>query len=266
MFAKLPALISCLLLLALQPAMAKECVILIHGLAKSSGSMNTLEKHLKAQRYTVVNLDYPSTHFDIQTLAQNYIPQALFKCDSHSTIHFVTHSMGGILLRQYLTQHDIPRLGRVVMLAPPNQGSELVDKLYGVPGYRLIGDPASTQLGTRSEHLPPNLGEAHYELGIVAGNRSLNPILSRFIPQRDDGKVSVRNTRLRGMRAHLIAPTSHIFIMQHPLVIEQTLHFLDSGTFMARHDSHSTTGFSAIHTWWRRHFWQPYLQCEGMCV
>ncbi len=212
---------------------SQECVVLLHGLVRSKGSMSKIEEKLLSEGYKVVNHDYPSRDFTIEELASNEIPKTLEKCDQFGVekIHFVTHSMGGILVRYYLENYEITNLGRVVMLSPPNQGSEIVDELADVPGYDTLNGPAGRELGTDEKSIPRKLGPADYELGIITGNESVNLILSQFIPGEDDGKVSVENAKLEGMTDFLVVPHSHPFIMKSDSVIEQILNFLQKGSF-----------------------------------
>lgn len=224
-------LFALLTLLVSTQLMANECVILLHGLARSDSSMKTMAAELNNAGYTAINYDYPSTQHPVEKLADDAISDALSQCPEQSTVHFVTHSMGGILVRQYLSQHSIENLGRVVMLGPPNQGSEVVDTLHNMPGYELINGPAGHQLGTDIESIPNKLGPADFELGIIAGTRSINLILSTMLPSTDDGKVTVENTKLEGMKDHIALPVTHPFMMKNQDVIEQVIHFLKSGTF-----------------------------------
>ena len=221
------------------------CVILLHGLAKSDASMNKLEEAVADAGYTTVNVDYPSTDYPIEKLAGPAIAPALDQCEGHGEINFVTHSMGGILVRQYLSQVSIDNLNRVVMLGPPNNGSEVVDKLGDFPGFHFIFGDAGMQLGTGSLSVPNKLGPANFDLGIIAGTRSINLILSQLIPDTDDGKVSVQSTKLEGMNDHLEMPVTHVFMMKNDQVIAQVIHYLRHGTFQHPSDEHSSDQHSS---------------------
>lgn len=220
------------LLFSLVSALAhSSCVILLHGLARTENSMQTMEKRLSSEGYQAVNIGYPSRNYDIETLAKKAIEPALNICEPSQEIHFVTHSLGGILVRQYLSTHKIPPLKYVVMLGPPNKGSEVVDKLHKVPGFHAINGDAGMQLGTGQFSVPNRLGPATFNLGIIAGNKSINWILSTLIPGSDDGKVSVENTKLEGMDDHLELSTTHTFMMKNEEVINQVVYYLEHGKF-----------------------------------
>lgn len=210
---------------------ASDCVVLVHGLARSSHSFSKMEKALQDSGYVVVNFSYSSTKQNIETLTEDIIPRSIKACPENSRIHFVTHSLGGILVRQYFSSDSLANPGRVVMLAPPNHGSEVTDRLRDNWFYRTINGPAGLELGTDSLSIPNKLGSADFELGIIAGTKTVNPILSTMLPNPDDGKVSVESTKLDGMKDHLEVPYSHTFILRKKAVIDQVIHFLKLGNF-----------------------------------
>ncbi|MCP4200695.1 MAG: alpha/beta hydrolase [bacterium] len=220
---------------AVPASLSADCVILLHGLLRTSASMEKAAAAFEARGYTTANIDYPSRDLPVEDLAPLALEAGLAACPDEGTIHFVTHSLGGILVRYYLESRQIPRLGRVVMLAPPNQGSEVVDRLSDVPGFEAMNGPAGLQLGTDEHSVPSRLGPVSYEVGIIAGTETFNPILSQYLPNPDDGKVSVENTKVEGMSDFIVLPHSHPFIMQAPAAIEQAVSFIESGRFV--HDA-----------------------------
>ncbi len=210
-----------------------ECVVLLHGLARTRYSMNKMETRLKGEGYKVVNFDYPSRKHPIEELSEKVLPEAIKICRENKPvkIHFVTHSLGGILLRYYLKKHEMPDLGRSVMLSPPNKGSEVVDKLRNNYFFKALNGPAGSQLGTDETSIPIILGKVDFDLGVITGDRSINFINSGLIPGSDDGKVSVERAKVEGMREFLIVHTSHPFIMKNNEAIDQTINFLKKGNF-----------------------------------
>jgi pimeloyl-ACP methyl ester carboxylesterase len=210
----------------------RECVVLIHGLGRSSLSMKRLEWTLARAGYQVVNVSYPSRRFGIEQLAENYLHKAVVAIPGEPRkIHFITHSMGGIILRQYLSCHSIENLGAVTMLAPPNRGSEIVDALKKNRVGRWILGPAGCQLGTGAEDLPNRLGPVRCNAGVIAGTRSFNPWFSLLLSGPDDGKVAVANTKVEGMKDFRAIPSSHTWILWREITIQHVLMFLQKGRF-----------------------------------
>ncbi len=215
----------------------KESVILLHGLCRSYRAMKPMQTFFEEQGYHVVNTGYPSTKAPIENLAKDYLPAMLEQCRAQGSthIHIVTHSLGGILLREYLSQSEIPQLGKVIMLAPPNHGSPLIDKFGEFKILQWIQGDAGQQLCTTPHGKPHELNQNPYEfsyLGIIAGKHSLNPLYSVLIPGKDDGKVPIENTKHPSMTDFLALPTSHSFIMRDKEVKQQCLAFLQTGEFV----------------------------------
>lgn len=236
--------LACLLLFAgsnyrtvnAAPQTDKPCqdvVVLLHGMGRSMLSMKRIEWALVNRGYRVVNVGYPSTLHSVEHLASTYLAPALRELDlpAGGRVHFVTHSLGGIVLRQQLATEPVPNLGRVVMLGPPNRGSELAQAWKGKLWYRFATGPSGQQVGTGECDLPRALGPAHFEVGIIAGDRSLNPLFSRLIPGPDDGKVSVTSTRLEGMTDFTVVHHSHTGLPWSKPVIQQVISFLETGRF-----------------------------------
>lgn len=212
-------------------------VVLLHGLARSASSMNKMAAFLEGHGYSVCNVDYRSTQYDIETLVDDHVLPAINACRGEAkTLNFVTHSMGGIMTRQIAQRLAAQKtadfsIGRVVMLSPPNHGSEVVDKLGDWKPFQWLNGPAGDQLGTDAASKPNSLGKPSFELGVITGDRSINWILSTMLPGDDDGKVTVESAKLEGMKAFKIMHATHPFIMRKKAVMKEVLHFLQHGLF-----------------------------------
>lgn len=210
---------------------AKGTVFLVHGLGRTRWSMIPAAMFLERSGFAVRNIGYPSRRMRVERLAEAYLAPELEKAGDGAPVHFVTHSMGGILVRELLQHRDLPPGGRVVMMAPPNQGSELVDRLREFPIFRWRNGPAGAQLGIGPDSLPNRLMPVDAAIGVIAGNRCLNPLFGHWIDGPCDGKVSVSRARLGEMADFLVLPVSHTFMMLDRRVLFQTRHFLRHGRF-----------------------------------
>lgn len=217
-------------LVFLPKAALAECVVLLHGLARTEASFTVMEQVFLTRGYQVVRPGYPSTAASIKDLAARVVPQAIASCGGQ-TVHVVTHSLGGILLRAAFDVQRPARLGRVVMLGPPNQGAMLVDRLAEWEVFEFWNGPAGAELGTGENSVPRALPPVDYPVGIIAGNQSVNPVLSGLIDGANDGKVAVVETIVEGMTDHLTLPVTHTFMMNNPVVIAESLHFIETGQF-----------------------------------
>ncbi|NRA69662.1 MAG: alpha/beta fold hydrolase [Gammaproteobacteria bacterium] len=216
--------------------MIKEFVVLLHGLGRSEKSMLLISHQLKKANYEVININYPSMDHSISELAEIAVGDGLAQCHARGAtiIHFVTHSLGGILVRQYFKHHHEPLLGRVVMLGPPNNGSEVIDKYRHLKIFQQLTGPAGLTLGTNGNNdVPHQLGAVNFELGIIAGSKSINPFLSLILPGPDDGKVTIESAKVAGMSDFIILPTTHPTMLMSSNVIKHLLNFLRDGRFKA---------------------------------
>ena len=208
-------------------------VILLHGISRTSSSLRRMQTAIEASGFVTLNLDYPSRRKALEPLADD-LHKAIegFADGLKGSIHFVGHSMGGLLARVYIAKYRPERLGRVVMLGTPNGGSEVADRLKHFFLYRAYFGPAGQQLGTRRDattraSLPP----VDYPVGIIAGTRSIDPVTWAMLPKPHDGRVSVENTALDGMTDHLVIGSSHPWLVRSPAAIDQTIAFLRQGRF-----------------------------------
>lgn len=220
---------------------SNDCVVLLHGLNRSNRAMSKMAESLQEVGYSTVNIDYQSQSATIEILAPLVVNDGLERCRETEAerIHFVTHSIGGILLRYAHNESPIPDLGRVVMLAPPNQGSEIVDRTRDWVGVELLSGEAGLQLGTDENSIPALLGPVDFELGVIAGTGTISPILSAMLPHPNDGKVSVASTKVEGMKDFLVVDNSHHYIVSDDDVIENTKEFLQTGSFLISTDTDS---------------------------
>ncbi len=208
--------------------------VLLHGLGRTAGSMRPIERALRAANVATLRLNYPARRRSLIDIADFLRPRIeAFAGEIDGPLHFVTHSLGGLVVRAYIARTRPPRLGRVVMLAPPNQGSPFADRLMAVRFDRVMLGPVGRHLGTRrSADEEAVLGIVDYPLGIIAGNRALDPLFPRLLlPRPNDGKVSVEATKIAGMAAHIVLPVSHTFMTANRSVIGQTVAFIRDGSF-----------------------------------
>jgi pimeloyl-ACP methyl ester carboxylesterase len=212
---------------------AQDGVVLLHGISRTARSFRKMQTTLEGSGFATLNLDYASRRKALDALAEDIHPAIeLFADGLTGAVHFVCHSMGGLLARVYLARYRPKRLGRVVMLGTPNSGSEIADRLKNFGAYRAFFGPAGQQLGTQRsavDHamLPP----VDYPVGIIAGNRSIDPVAGRMLPKPHDGRVSVENTKLDGMADHIVMETTHPWLARNGPAIEQTIVFLRDGEF-----------------------------------
>jgi pimeloyl-ACP methyl ester carboxylesterase len=217
------------------PADAKQHgVVLLHGISRTALSFRKMQLALERAGFATLNLDYASRSKALEALAEDIHPAIQpFADRMDGSIHFVCHSMGGLLARVYIARHRPQRLGRVVMLGTPNSGSEIADRLKNFGVYRAFFGPAGQQLGTqRDDTINALFPPPDYSAGIIAGSRSIDLLAGSMLPKPHDGRVSVANTRLEGMADHVVVRTSHPFLVRNGEAIAQTIAFLKDGNFI----------------------------------
>ncbi len=210
-----------------------DCVVLLHGLAESPLTMAAVEAALRSGGYTVANIAYPSTSEPIEALMTRYVEPLFDQFREAKRLHFVTHSLGGVLLHSALSARLPANLGRVVMTAPGLKGSEALEVYRRSWLFRMLFGPAASQSGTGQDAFARVLDQqARYPLGVIAGCVSLDPVANLVVPWPHDGKISVARTRIQGMADHIVLMTPHDLTASDPVAIAQILHFLAHGHFL----------------------------------
>lgn len=213
----------------------KDAVVLLHGILDNKKKMFLMARQMQKAGYEVINLSYPSTRHNLEELSAQLHETLQDDGRFHKAgkVHFVGHSMGGLITRYYLHEYRPPHLGRVVMIGTPNSGSEFADLFHGHeklrPLFERICGPAGAQLCTTHEH--DKAMKIDYEVGVIAGSSSINPLAPFVLNGDNDGTVPVESTKIDGMADHIIMPTTHVFMTYNPKVREQVLHFISHGKF-----------------------------------
>jgi pimeloyl-ACP methyl ester carboxylesterase len=208
-----------------------ERVILLHGLGRSEHAMFYLQKRINSAGFSTQSISYRSMKDNPDTIIDSVGEEVMRCCHNKGdTVHFVGHSLGGLVVRAYLEKYPLQNIGHVVLLGTPNQGSELVDK-YGESWlFGLLG-PTARQLGTGQADFPKRIAHPYYPLGIIAGSSSILPMTSRVLPGPDDGMVAVESTKVEGMTDYILVDTNHSMLIYNETVADEVIHFLRKGEF-----------------------------------
>ena len=216
---------------ALRSLPQAECAFVLHGYGRRAGSMRRLADRLSEAGFTVYSVDYPSRSEDFALLVGRLAAEVDSEAPRCTSLNFVGYSLGALLVRDYLGRHDVPRLGRVVMIGPPNHGSELVDRLGAGWLMRKLLGPVAPRLGTSKKSIPNQMGRPDFPLGVIAGDRMISPLGWLLLPRPHDGTVSVASARLDGMTDFLLVHRSHTFMIESREIADQTIAFLRHGRF-----------------------------------
>jgi pimeloyl-ACP methyl ester carboxylesterase len=207
-----------------------ETIVLLHGIFRTHRSLSGLAKYLRKAGYEVINVGYPSTKFPLETLA-DHIHEKIAPHAKTNKLHFAGYSMGGLLIRAYLKKYPPANLGRIVMIAVPNQGSEIADFVKNWRFYKKFYGPAGQQLTTDQSGFQHLLTEPETEIGIISGSRSLDPLGSWIIGKENDGKVSIESSKLANHTDHIVIKCDHTFFPNSRKMWKQTLTFMQQGKF-----------------------------------
>jgi len=207
-----------------------KTAILLHGLGSHPLALNGVKRRLQKLGFEVYAPYYSSMSLSVEQALEVVRPR-LEAIPPSSSLYLVTHSMGGIIARLWIARYRPPNLTRVVMFAPPNHGTQLVDRLGHLFFLKRLLGPAFLELSAHPRSLPNSLPPPDFEVGIIAGTRALNPLGARILPKPNDGIVSAQSARLEGMNDYLTVPYSHRLMLSVPAVIEQAVHFLRFGRF-----------------------------------
>lgn len=212
-------------------SVAGDYAVLLHGIGRSPAAMKKMEADLRRRGYEVLNLAYDSRKYSIETLSEKiHTDVETFAADKTRKLHFVGHSMGALIIRVYVQKYKPANMGRVVALGSPNTGSEVADFLSQSSLYENFYGPAGLELTTVHRAAHP-LDRPFYEIGTIAGDRTIDPLSSVVIPGDDDGKVSIASTRIAGEKDHIVLHANHATMPSNAAVIIETAHFLQYGFF-----------------------------------
>jgi pimeloyl-ACP methyl ester carboxylesterase len=212
---------------------SEHLVVLLHGLFRAHGSLDRLARRLGDEGYAVANLDYPSTRRSIAEHAEG-LTEVLDSLEGIARVSFVTHSLGALVAREALAG-DPPwreriEVGRLVMIAPPSQGSSFAGALRDFLPFEWLAGPAGQEVVEEEARAIPR---PDVPFGIIAGGRGDGEGWNPWLEGDDDGIVSVEETRLSGAADFLLVDGVHTFLMNDAEVVEAVVRFLEVGRFEA---------------------------------
>jgi hypothetical protein len=211
-----------------------DYLVVLHGWTTGYDNLREARAHFRKAGYYVVGLRYPSRTAEPTELLKKYIRPGIAKycTDQERKIHFLTHSLGGVLLREYLKTDRPANLGRVVMLAPPNHGTELVDRIADRRAIARFIGPTALRLNTGEDSWPKSLGKVDFPVGIIMGSAPRRfPLTSKLLPGSDDGIVSIESGKLDGMSGLIQIPAFHTSLPDKPVAWQQAQQFIEHGRF-----------------------------------
>lgn len=208
-----------------------EGVILVHGILRSSRCMRAFEAEFIKQGYKVLNVNYPSTKLDIKSIVEYLKPSIMVFAKNLKKIHFVGHSLGGIIIRALLNVEKPANLGKVVLVGSPIQGSELARKFKKFRIFKWIFGPAGIDLALPSKEMSAMFGKIDYEIGVIAGFNKYNFLANLLLKEKNDGMVTIKSTQDQEISNHIIIETGHLRLAKNKEVIDKTIKFIKEASF-----------------------------------
>lgn len=208
-----------------------ERVVLLHGLWRSVWAMEGMAEMLSSEGYETLSIPYSSFRSALPDIVEAVAEELRIHEDGRK-VHFVTHSMAGIVVRQLAANYPELVTGRIVMLAPPNQGSEIIDWLGRYP-LKPLADlafgPGGMSLSTNFVRKEVPGFSDDYEVSVVMGCKSSVPLFGPLLGGENDGIVSVAGGEVEGMNRLEVIDVDHTFMMGEKVTREKVLHFLKNG-------------------------------------
>ncbi|MEW5824041.1 MAG: alpha/beta fold hydrolase [Pseudomonadota bacterium] len=206
--------------------------ILVHGFNKGSRDMRYLARGLFERGFSVLSVELPTTFGSLDQAVRALARQIDPAVARHRRIHFVAHSLGGLITRAYLAQRKAQNTGHCVFIATPHGGSPLAALAHRIPLYSAVFRPIHPlRPGADVAPLP---APRNYRVGLIAGNRNTGLLGRLFLSPSSDGRVEVRDVAARDADEFLILPYGHKDIHHRQATLDAVEHFLNTGHFPAR--------------------------------
>ena len=202
-------------------------VLLLHGMLRSPASMAPMAEHLRQAGFATETFGYASSRLPIQRHGAA-LRRLIEQWEGPTRIDLVTHSMGGLVVRSALSERPDPRVGSVVMLAPPNQGACRADAWQQTKAYRELLGPSGQQMVTAADGFCRTLPPPPVPFAVIAGGIGRWGF-SLLIPGDDDGTVGVDEARLDGMSDFLVVRAQHTFLIRSRAAREAVVRWLRDG-------------------------------------
>ncbi|MDY0315302.1 MAG: putative lipase [Bacteroidales bacterium] len=230
-------LIFLFFILFLPASFATHKVYLLHGYGSPKTIMNKIKKDLEKSDFIVENYAYPAFYVDLDSLGKNLYLDILE--DNYDSVSFVTHSMGGLVVRNMLkysgTDLSFPKIFRIVMIAPPNRGADIADFFKNTKLIKKMLGPNVEKMTTDSTSYANQLPiPINTELGIIVGESKYKAGYNWFIGRKNDGLLIPERVFLGNEKDVAICNYSHLGVVKNKKPRKLVLEFLKHGNFKSK--------------------------------